>query len=126
MVGGEPVHPCLRCGACCETFRVSFYWAEARSGGGSVPDELVEQVTPFVAAMAGTSRAAPRCVALSGEVGRQTSCSIYEDRPSPCREVRPSWEDGTPDDRCDRARLRHGLAPLGPEDWPGCTKPRIA
>lgn len=111
------MHPCLTCGACCAAFRVSFYWAESRAGGGTVPDELVDQVSPFLGAMAGTNQATPRCAALEGTVGEAVRCGIYADRPSPCHEVKASWEDGTPDDRCDRARARHGLAPLRPVDW---------
>lgn len=111
------MHPCLSCGACCAAYRVSFYWAEGRSGGGAVPDELTEQVAPFRAAMAGTNQAVPRCAALLGTVGEGVRCSIYDDRPSPCRELQASWEDGTPDDKCDRARVRHGLPPLTREDW---------
>lgn len=30
-------NPCVSCGACCAYFRVSFYWAESESGGGTVP-----------------------------------------------------------------------------------------
>lgn len=118
MSDGSVDHPCLRCGACCATYRVSFYWAECVSGGGAVPDALTERVSPFLAAMAGTTTSPPRCVVLDGEVGRAARCGRYELRPSPCRELRPSWEDGTPDERCDRARVRHGLSPLTAADWP--------
>ena len=34
------VSPCLNCGACCSHFRVSFFWGECASSGGTVPDEL--------------------------------------------------------------------------------------
>ena len=34
---------CCSCGACCATFRVSFYWAEAAIRG--LPSDLVEQLT---------------------------------------------------------------------------------
>lgn len=33
---------CLRCGACCAHFRVSFYWAEAEL----MEEHLVEPLTP--------------------------------------------------------------------------------
>jgi hypothetical protein len=111
------VHPCLRCGACCAMYRASFYWSEAVSGGGTVPDELTERVSPFHLAMRGTNQANPRCVALEGEIGGAARCSIYPLRSSSCHEVEPSWESGRRDDRCDAARLRHGLAPLTPADW---------
>lgn len=107
----EPVHPCLRCGACCAAFRVSFYWAEP------VPAELTVRISPFRAAMDGTDRPVPRCVALNGDVGRAAHCGIYGDRPTPCREFEASWENGSPNPRCDDARARHDLPPLRPEDY---------
>jgi len=54
----------------------------------------------------GTDYSPPRCAALSGQVGKQATCGIYEWRPSPCRE----FEEGS--DACQRARMRHGLARL--------------
>jgi hypothetical protein len=99
-------HPCLRCGACCAHFRVSFYWADAQSR--NTPEALTEQLTPLLACMAGTNRAAPRCVALKGEVGASVCCGIYEQRPSPCRELQSG------DDKCNRARANYGLEPLAP------------
>jgi hypothetical protein len=106
-------NPCLDCGACCAHFRVSFYWAEADgSVGGLTPTELSVKVTPHRAAMRGTDKSPPRCVALEGEIGERVRCAIHPLRPSPCREFRASWVDGTRSERCDRARAAHGLAPL--------------
>jgi len=97
--------PCLSCGACCASFRVSFYWAEADdAGGGCVPARLTEQVNAHLRCMAGTQGKSPRCVALRGEVGKQVSCAIYERRPSPCREFDLLHEDGSPNPRCQRLR----------------------
>lgn len=90
---------CLSCGACCMTYRVSFYWAEADARG--LPPFLTERVTPTLSCMAGTNARAPRCAALRGTV-----CSVYEQRPEPCREVQVG------DDKCLRARAYHGLPPL--------------
>ncbi len=80
-------NPCMHCGACCAYFRVSFYWAEMKSGGGVVPDEFTEPLTPFLSCMKGTNEKQPRCEKLIGEVGECVSCAIYEQRPSPCREL---------------------------------------
>ncbi|MEZ4321993.1 MAG: YkgJ family cysteine cluster protein [Myxococcota bacterium] len=113
----ERLHPCLECGACCAAFRVSFYWAEADDGHGSVPADLTVPISPHLRAMVGTERAPPRCVALQGEVGVQVECSIYAARSSTCREFSASFEDGTPNAMCDRARARHGLRALTPADW---------
>lgn len=97
---------CLACGACCMSFRVSFYWAEAEARG--LPAALTEQLGPFHACMAGTNAARPRCAALQGTAGGPVACGVYAQRPAPCREVQPG------DEKCERARSRHGLAPLQP------------
>ncbi|HEX7816950.1 YkgJ family cysteine cluster protein [Dyella sp.] len=111
-------HPCLRCGACCAFFRVAFHWSEAEAFmGGVVPVELTEPLDPHRLVMRGTQARRPHCVALHGEVGSTTSCGIYERRPSVCREVQPSWENGVAHAQCERARIGHGLAPLQPADW---------
>ena len=102
----EPVSICRQCGACCAFFRVSFYWAEAPQRG--LPETCIEPVTAHLAGMAGTNRPVPRCCALQGEIGRQVSCLVYTARPSPCRELQPG------DEKCNRARARHGLPPLTP------------
>ena len=49
-------NPCMTCGACCAYFRVSFYWAEASDGGGTVPVDLTEPLTPFLRCMRGTNQ----------------------------------------------------------------------
>lgn len=95
---------CIECGACCTTYRVSFYWYETEANG--LPPEMTRQLTPFRSCMAGTEANPVRCVALQGTVGQSVSCSVYAQRPTPCREV----EAG--DDQCAKARLRHGMLPL--------------
>jgi Fe-S-cluster containining protein len=105
-----PSSTCVTCGACCAGYRVSFYWSEADpSAGGRVPPELVEPVSPFLVCMAGTKHDGGRCVALSGMIGTEVSCTIYADRSSACREF------GDESARCDQARARHGLPPLRSE-----------
>ncbi|WIT12212.1 YkgJ family cysteine cluster protein [Paucibacter sediminis] len=89
----------MSCGACCASFRVSFYWAEA----SDLPDALTERVSPLYSCMAGTHSKAPRCAALQGEIGGAVACSVYAQRPSPCREVVAG------DAKCLAARQRHGL-----------------
>lgn len=97
---------CTTCGACCACFRVDFSVHETQAMGGSVPDGLAVEVNDTLARMRGTDHSPPRCAALSGKVGRQAICGIYEWRPSPCRE----FEEGS--DACARARQRHGLPPV--------------
>lgn len=95
---------CQRCGACCASFRVSFYWTEAAQNG--LPDAAIEQISPHLGCLAGTNQPQPRCHALAGEVGGAVACLRYAQRPSPCREVQPG------DEKCTRARAIHGLLPV--------------
>ena len=111
-------HPCLSCGACCATFRVSLHWSEAEPAlGGRVPVELTEPVRTHELAMRGTSQSRPRCVALDADIGRSSRCTIHARRPAACAAVAASWESGEASGQCDRARLEHGLAVLTPADW---------
>ena len=71
---------CTHCGACCATFRVSFYWSE----GAALPPDYTEALTPVYDCMAGTNQAQPKCIALEGEVGREVNCSVYALRSSTC------------------------------------------
>lgn len=112
-------NPCQDCGACCACFRVSFYWSEADPDlGGTVPVEMTQKLDPFRSCMRGTDQPNPRCVALEGTIGESVNCTIYEQRPSPCREFGVDWVDGVlvyvPEDleRCTKARAAKGLPPL--------------
>jgi Fe-S-cluster containining protein len=101
------VHPCMKCDACCASFRVSFYWAETDAHpDGTVPQALTVAVSPHFVAMRGTDQRPTRCVALHGDIGHRVACTIYEQRSSTCREF------SLGDSRCEAARLRHGLPPL--------------
>jgi len=74
--------------------------------GGTVPSGLAVDVNGSTCRMRGTDHVPIRCAALTGQVGVQVACGIYEWRPSPCRE----FAEGS--DACERARARHGLPPL--------------
>ena len=97
-------NPCVRCGACCAHFRVSFYWTQALQSG--LPEDLYEPLTPLLGCMKGTDQKTPRCVALEGDIGQRVRCTVYPHRTEPCREVQAG------DDKCQRARARHGLPAL--------------
>jgi Fe-S-cluster containining protein len=105
-------NPCTRCGACCASFRVDFAREELQSAGGNVPDALAIELNTRLVRLRGTDHAPPRCAALTGQVGAQVACAIHEWRPSPCREFGARAPLGIGDEACDRARARHGLAPL--------------
>ena len=101
---------CQTCGACCAAFRVDFHPVELAGGsfawGPGVPVEMTVPVTAHIVRMCGTDASEPRCVALAGEVGVAVNCTIYDGRPSPCREF------DTEHVACNRARQRSGLPPL--------------
>lgn len=123
-------NPCLACGACCAHFRVSFYWAEAEVNG--IPAELTVPVGGHRVAMRGTETSQPHCSALNGGIGEYVNCSIYDRRPSPCRSVLPSWQNGSADEQCDKARRAWGLpllqpaGPTNPSLLPDDDLPRVA
>ncbi len=106
-------NPCLSCGACCAYFRVSFYWAEADDATpGGVPASLTRKLNESRRVMRGTEGSSPRCTALEGDVGVQVKCAIYPNRPTPCRDMRASGENGKTEEKCDKARLAWGLPVL--------------
>jgi Fe-S-cluster containining protein len=109
-------HVCLTCGACCAQYRVAFHWLETEGPDG-VPVELTAPLDAHRLVMQGTKRQPVRCVALEGEIGSCVACSIYDRRPTPCRELEVSQEQGRPSEQCDRARLAWGLPPLRPDDF---------
>ncbi len=109
MKGLAAVPDCQTCGACCATYRVAFYWAEADDApGGQVPAALTQALRPLERCMQGTASAPTRCVALQGEVGHRVACGIYAQRPSPCRAVQPG------DAQCRKARAHRGLDVAAP------------
>lgn len=117
----ESFNPCLDCGICCTHFRISFYWGESdEAPDGFVPAALTEKLTPFRSCMKGSNDVPRRCIALQGVVGEQVACSIYEHRPTPCREFPVYFDNGRPNPKCDELRAGIGLPPL-PDPHPmGC------
>jgi hypothetical protein len=100
-------NPCAHCGACCASYRVDFSIYELESSGGRVPDGLTVPVNHYTSRMRGTDHVPVRCAALVGCIGTQVGCGIYAERPNPCHELE-AMSDG-----CNRARIKHGLEPLG-------------
>lgn len=108
-----PVCSCLSYGACCAAFRVDFHRLDLADGErAGVPAALTVPLTATLVRMRGTDAAPPRCVALAGEIGSSVHCTIYEQRPGPCRDFAPYALLGIGEDACDRARRRHGMPPL--------------
>ncbi|KAF1689630.1 YkgJ family cysteine cluster protein [Pseudoxanthomonas koreensis] len=112
------MHPCLTCGACCTQYRVAFHWMESdASTPGGVPAALTEPLDRHRLCMRGTRDLPVQCVALDAEIGVRSRCSIHPQRPSVCREVDASWENGVASRQCEQARLAHGLPALTLADW---------
>lgn len=106
-------NPCMSCGACCIAFRASFYWAEGDdSMKGSIPVHLTVNMNAFQRAMRRTNSHDQHCIALSGTPGQKVICTIYEHRPSVCRNFESSWKLGIHNPRCNKARAIFGLEPL--------------
>jgi hypothetical protein len=96
-------NPCFECGQCCQHFRVSFYHGEIIGNGtGVVRAELTSKLSPHLACMKGTEKGGAPCIALTHNKEEGWRCSIYEDRPSPCREFNILNEDGTPNPECQK------------------------
>lgn len=105
--------PCLSCGACCVSLRITMPRRELDSHpGGLVPAALTEPYTATTACMREHPDLPGRCIALEGEVGLAVSCTIYAKRPEACREFAPLTIIGRGDAACNEARRRRGLAPL--------------
>jgi Fe-S-cluster containining protein len=105
----QTISPCQTCGACCARFRITFYWGE------EVPEGYFNETNPMFRSLKSEkdTEGRPRCIALGGEIGKTVACGIYENRPSPCRDFKHSFEDGGPrEPRCDEARMSIGLKPL--------------
>ena len=106
--------PCVRCGACCATFRITLPRSELDNvPGGHVPAHLTEPYTPTTACMREHPDSPGRCIALYGTIGSQVSCTIYAHRPTACREFAPLATFGHGDESCNEARRRFGLPSLG-------------
>lgn len=102
---------CLDCGACCNYFKVYFTKEESSELGGQVPSDFIEKYDRKNMNMIGRQkfRSGIKCKALEGEIGKQVSCSIYENRPSVCRAFEVISPEGVQNPRCKKAREFYGL-----------------
>ncbi|MFH1153135.1 MAG: YkgJ family cysteine cluster protein [Pseudomonadota bacterium] len=104
---------CESCGACCAFFRVSFPCTETEDTHFfPVPAAMTLVQNLAQRFMIGTQTRTPRCIALEGSVGYKVRCTIYENRPSTCRNFILSWENNTGNLLCDQARASFGLQPF--------------
>lgn len=108
----EEKNPCLKCGACCIVFRATFCWTEGDDvTEAGVPVNLTEKVSPLCRAMLRNDY--DQCIALHGEPGQKVTCTIYNRRPSVCKDFDPSGKIHNP--ACDWARALLNLDPLTPD-----------
>lgn len=103
-------NPCKSCGVCCNHFRISFYFGELDcQPNGFVPVDLTDKVNNFFSCMKGTISGG-RCIALEGSPqDGNISCSIYNNRPTPCREFPVFMPDGNMNPKCNELREKFGL-----------------
>ena len=50
-----------------------------------------------------------KCVAITGEIGKDSLCSIYQDRPDVCKAFEVWLPDGRQNPRCIKAREFYGM-----------------
>ena len=74
-----------------------------------VPEPLVTPITPHRVCMKGTESGGKACIASERSAEHGYRCSIYADRPSPCREFNILNADGTENEDCKKLRLQIGL-----------------
>lgn len=101
---------CTTCGACCrspasnreQNFR---FYVEIQDGCGMLdrPDQKKFVVRDDWGRPHMRLDNAGRCVALVGPIGKKVRCTVYGDRPSPCKRVTAG------DDDCLRARREAGF-----------------
>jgi Fe-S-cluster containining protein len=92
---------CQACGACCA------YSAEWPRFGLETEQQIEAIPREYVDDARGTIRCdGDRCIALQGDVGVATACSLYAVRPEVCRACLPG------DDSCLTARRRFNLPPI--------------
>lgn len=103
---------CQACGACCrnlDTNRASGvrYWVEISPGDKLLTrHDLVRKLVTHDRHRVPHLRMTHEgvCEALRGTIGQKVRCSIYHQRPSPCRRVMPG------DETCLKTRAAHGLS----------------
>jgi len=88
---------CQSCGACCATWPVIFLQPQ------SVPMDKRSNPSSNIFIMNATNL---RCDCLSGEIGKETNCEIYENRSSVCStfSIRSA--------KCNEARRNYNLHSL--------------
>jgi Fe-S-cluster containining protein len=111
MVRRVSRYNCVQCGACCcnppanraEGF-TDYIEVDERAPLLKKPD-LVRRMVVYAEDGTPHLRLHPdgRCLALRGRLGKHVQCTIYADRPLPCRKV----EAGSA--LCQRYRAAHGL-----------------
>jgi hypothetical protein len=108
---GSAEYDCRACGACCVNLPSNVaegfgFWVEIAAGDRILRRRALARLVVRDPDGVPHLRLAPdgRCAALRGAPGREVRCTIYADRPTPCRRVQPG------DRLCEQYRAEHGLA----------------
>jgi len=94
------IYDCTKCGACCRGFDVDLVWSDH-----GVPEDMTERTTDNIDLFKMRQHKDGSCVALCGNIGESVSCSVYENRPSVCRDFQPG------NIQCQLIRIQEGLTP---------------
>ena len=98
---------CQSCGACCSYFTVELL--REKEDFEKVPERLTrKRLVVFNHRDTEMIRDKnERCIALRGEIGKHTACSIYPQRPFACSDFDPVLDR----EKCNKARAKFGLPP---------------
>jgi hypothetical protein len=93
--------PCRKCGACCaHAHGWPRFTLESEDDIAQIPAALIAPDG------SGMRCKGERCIALTGTIGTETTCTIYAVRPIVCRDCLPG------DDACTMARVARGMPAL--------------
>ena len=108
----DAVPDCVTCGVCCSFTLIAPIEKDRNEGLPSYwevyPDDAPDE-PPILRVMPRDDENG-QCVNLDGELGKKVGCSVYEHRPSGCRD----FEAGS--DRCREYRRMYGIEPQFSEE----------
>lgn len=96
--------PCVDCGACCRYFMIKF---DLKTNPQVPKNKIIEIKNEGY--MVGANIFKGKCTAITGDIGKDSLCSIYKDRPDVCKAFAVWLPDGRQNPRCIKAREHYGL-----------------
>src|SRR5690606_937692 len=117
----DAVPDCVTCGVCCALTLIAPIEKERNEGLPEFweifPDDAPDE--PPILRIMPRDAENGHCVNLDGEIGKKVGCSVYEDRPSACRD----FEAGS--DRCREYRRMYGIEPQLSEEQAAAFRARL-